>query len=318
MNTGQEKSQMVNKSKSLKPVAPGWGKLWDIQHLRYFSQLGFVILMAVIFYVRNLYGEGPQASAPEAFCPLGGFETLYYSLVNGGKFIEHSHLSNMVLFIAILLTAVAAGGFFCGWVCPLGTIQQAVTGSRRWLQRQVPPLARFGGWLKAKTRPLTFLDKWLGYAKYGVLAWIIWGTISAGVMVFRNVDPWAGIINIAESGITVGFWVFVGTVVAAVIGDRVWCRYLCPLGAIIGLVSRIGLIRVQRDGLSCIGCKRCSTRCPMHIQVHKESRVTSTSCNMCLNCVDVCPSQGALETRLMLPISQKPNAIEMESAGNER
>jgi polyferredoxin len=270
----------------------------------------------VIFYLKNLYGEG-QAAAPEAFCPLGGFETLYYSLTHGGKFIEHSHLSNMVLFVAILVTAVAAGSFFCGWICPLGTIQQAVTGFRRWLQKRVSFFALTGRWLSRQTRPLAFLDRWLGYAKYLVLAWIIWGTVTAGIMVFRDVDPWSGIINVAERGITIGFWVFIGTVAVSFIGDRVWCRYLCPLGAIVGLVGKIGLIRVQRESATCTGCQLCSRKCPMHIKVHKESRVTAVQCNMCLNCVNICPSPKALEARLSLPIANKTVAGHAEEAANE-
>jgi polyferredoxin len=305
--------------KKLLPIAPGSGKIWDIQHWRYLSQLGFFIFIAVVFFLKFSSGEG-NAADTEAYCPLGGFESLYYFLFTSGgtRFIQSTHLSNLVLFIALLLTAIAAGGFFCGWICPLGTIQQAVTGFRRWLQKRVGWLAAFGNWLKNSTRPLSFLDRWFKYAKYLVLIWIIWGTITAGVMVFRAVDPWSGIINIAEQGITIGFWVFAGTLAAAFIGDRVWCRYFCPLGAIVGLVGKIGLIRVQREADKCINCKLCTRKCPMNIQVHEKGRVTSSQCNSCLNCVNVCPSPGALDTRISLPIPRKSAATNPEGTTNEQ
>jgi polyferredoxin len=318
-NCQQERGDtgMRGKRKNTEPVAPGAGKIWDIQHLRYLSQLGIVIFIAVVFTLKQLYGENTQYASPEAFCPLGGFETLYYTIATGGKFVQHTHFSNMVIFVALLITIVAAGGFFCGWICPLGAIQQAITGFRRWLQKRVGLLVRVGKWLSAKSRSLVSLDPWLRYAKYLVLLWIIWGTITTGTMVFRDLDPWAGILNILEAGITIGFWIFIATALAAFIGDRVWCRYLCPLGAIIGLVGKIGLIRVQRDGESCIGCKICTRKCPMHIQVHEKGRVVSTECNMCLNCVDACPSQGALETRLSLRIAKRTIASQTENSANE-
>ena len=149
---------MQKKKGKLEPVAPGAGKFWDIQHFRYLSQLCIVIFIAVLFIVKQIIGETNSAS-PEAFCPLGGFETLYYSIVNGGKFVQHTHLSNLVLFVSLLISVVAAGAFFCGWICPLGSIQQAVTGLRRWLQKRIGFLDRFGKWLSAKSRPLTVLDR---------------------------------------------------------------------------------------------------------------------------------------------------------------
>ena len=307
---------MLDKKKKLEPVAPGAGKFWDIQHFRYLSQLGFVIFIAIVFTLKQILGESSAAS-PEAFCPLGGFETLYYSIVNKGRFVQHTHLSNLVLFVSLMISVVVAGAFFCGWICPLGSIQQAMTGLRRWLQKRVGFLNRFSKWLSVKSKSITFLDKWLKYAKYLVLLWIIWGTITTGTMVFRNVDPWAGILNIVEVGVTIGFWVFVATAVVALIGDRVWCRYLCPLGAINGLVGKIGFIRVQREADSCIGCKLCTKNCPMHIQVHEKGRVLSTECNMCLKCVDACPAKGALETRLSLPVVKKTGSKPAEVATNE-
>jgi polyferredoxin len=308
---------MKNEQVKLKATPRGWRKIWNIQLLRYLSLLGFFIFIAVIFYLKSKNGEGPLYASPEAFCPLGGFETLYFTLTTGGIFIQHTHLSNMVLFLALLLSVVAVGPFFCGWICPLGAIQQAVTGLRRWLQKRIHILNSFGRWMSLKTRPLVFLDRYLRFAKYLVLIWILWGTITAGVMVFRNVDPWAGILNILELGVTIGFWVFIGTVIAAIIGDRVWCRYLCPLGAINGLVGKIGLIRVQRESDACTGCKLCTKKCPMHIEVHKKSRVISAECNMCLKCLDVCPAKGALDLKLNLPIIKKTGISAAEKIGNE-
>jgi polyferredoxin len=308
---------MQGKKKKLLPVAPGAGTIWSIQHWRYLSQLGVVIFIAAVLILKEIYGEGTQYASPEAFCPLGGFETLYYTIITGGKFVQHTHFSNLVIFGSLILTVVVAGSFFCGWICPLGTIQQAVIGFRRWLQKRVGLINSAAKGLGSWSRHLAPLDRWLRYAKYLLLGWIIWGTIATGTMVFRDIDPWAGIINIAELGVSIGFVVFIVVVLASLIGDRVWCRYLCPLGAIIGIVGKISFMRVQREPDKCINCKLCTRKCPMHIQVHEKGRILASECNSCLNCVNVCPSPGALEPRVSLPIPKKAASTQMEGLANE-
>jgi len=302
---------MAERSKKVTPVAPGAGKFWNIQHVRYLVQFGFVAFIGLIIYNSHFSGE-ELAASPESYCPFGGFETLFQYITSGGKFLKHTHLSNVVLFVSLLITAVFAKSFFCGWVCPFGTIQQAITASRRWLQKRISVFARFASWLKTITKPLSFLDRWLRYAKYLVLAWIIWGTITFAVMVFRDVDPWAALLNIFESQGGIGFWVLIGVLVAAVIGDRVWCRYLCPLSPIIGWVGKLSPIKVQRESDSCIGCNRCTRKCPMGIPVHAQSRVSVVECNMCLQCVNTCPAEGALDLKFSLPFTKRKESGEAQ------
>jgi len=95
-----------------------WGL--RLQQVRHLVQLGFALFIAGLAIGHELLPEGAVPSA-EAYCPFGGMETLY-RWATSGKFIEHSHASNFVLFIAILLTAVVGRGFFCGWVCPFDPV----------------------------------------------------------------------------------------------------------------------------------------------------------------------------------------------------
>jgi polyferredoxin len=281
---------------------------WNIQKLRYLSQLGFAALVGVVVWQRwaATVGGGGARGAPtgEALCPLGGFETLF-SVFSTGQFISHTHLSNLVLFVVIVITTVVAKGFFCGWVCPLGSIQQAVTGFRRRLGRRIRPLGDAARRLSQSTRGWKIADRWLRYAKYGVLAWLIWGTIAYGEMVFRNFDPWVALVTLTEPA-SIGGLVMLGiTVVAAVFVDRPWCRYLCPLGAILGLLGKVAPIKVQREAESCTGCGACGRACPMDIPVNTQSRVWAIDCNMCLRCTGACPEKGALELRCILPARKK-------------
>jgi hypothetical protein len=100
------------------------------QAVRYLVQAAFAVFIAWTLG-QNLAagGEagGETLTSPEAFCPFGGFETLF-NFVQTGKLIPHTHMSNLVLFGAMMLTAVFARSFFCGWVCPFGALQQLITG----------------------------------------------------------------------------------------------------------------------------------------------------------------------------------------------
>jgi polyferredoxin len=299
---------MKTSAKSGKPKK-GQRSFWEIQKLRYLSQIGFAAFVGVVVWQRwaATLGGGGGGGAPtgEALCPLGGFESLF-SVFTTGQFIPHTHLSNLVLFVSLAITAVVAKGFFCGWICPLGSIQQTVTAIRRWLGRHIGPLGEATRRMAASSVAWIVADRWLRYAKYAVLAWIVGGTIVYGEMVFRNVDPWVALVTITAPA-TIGGLVMLGlTVAAAVFIDRPLCRYLCPLGAIVGLLGKLAPIKVQREDQFCTGCGACGRACPLDIPVQTQSRVGAIDCNMCLQCTGACPEKGALEVRCILPVRKTP------------
>jgi polyferredoxin len=76
-----------------------------------------------------------------------------------------------------------------------------------------------------------------------------------------------------------------------------WCRYLCPYGALMGLVSTLSPTRITRDPVSCIDCGKCAKACPSLIPVDVLRTVRTPECNGCLTCVSVCPVNDALEMR---------------------
>ena len=149
-----------------------------------------------------------------------------------------------------------------------------------------------------KLRLPSAFDKPLKWLKYVVLAVIIGLTWIAGTLVIRPYDPWVAFMHLSSTELWSGFWV--GTIilfvslVASVFYDRFFCKYLCPLGAMYGLISKLGLYRVQRNATKCIDCGRCDKVCPVELLVSKTKDVTSAECLACGICVNACPSQGAL------------------------
>ncbi len=244
---------------------------------------------------------GGGATTPEALCPFGGLETIVTFVTTGG-FVPHVHLANVVLAIAVVLTAFLARGAFCGWICPLGFLQDLVSGASSTLQAHVPGLKRGMRALERHAAPLAILDRPLRLLKYAVLAWAIGGAAIYGVMVFRDVDPWNALLDLGRASAGFGLTVLVILLVASLFVERPWCRYACPLGAANGLIARFSPIRLERVDAACTACGVCTKACPMGIQIATATRVTSVDCNGCLECVEACPRAGALEVRAGLPV----------------
>jgi polyferredoxin len=87
-------------------------------------------------------------------------------------------------------------------------------------------------------------------------------------------------------------------VLASVFVQNVWCRYLCPYGALLGIASFFSPLRIRRVPSACIDCAKCAKACPSALPVDKLLSIKSAECTGCLECVAVCPAKGALQMTL--------------------
>jgi len=78
---------------------------------------------------------------------------------------------------------------------------------------------------------------------------------------------------------------------------NLWCRYLCPYGALLGLTSIFSPLKIKRNSETCIDCTKCAKVCPSFIKVDKMSTVISDECTSCLKCIDSCPVADTLELK---------------------
>ncbi len=185
---------------------------------------------------------------------------------------------------AVLLMTLLLRRAFCGFMCPIGTISE-------WLQAGARRLG-------LKPIPIPYaLDRVLSLLKYPVLAIILYITYKSGELLFRGFDPCY--VLISRHGKDITMWSYVaagGIVVASLFMILPFCRWLCPLAAVLNPFSAIGLARVKRDSETCVDCGLCAPACPMGIKVDKLEEVTAARCTSCLDCVAVCPksSKGAL------------------------
>ena len=77
-----------------------------------------------------------------------------------------------------------------------------------------------------------------------------------------------------------------------------WCRYLCPYGALMGLVSLLSPVKIRRDADACIDCAKCAKACPSGLAVDKLVQIRSVECTACMACVAACPAENALQFAL--------------------
>jgi polyferredoxin len=94
--------------------------------------------------------------------------------------------------------------------------------------------------------------------------------------------------------------VLAALVVLSLVVKNFWCRFLCPYGAMTGLLALVSPTRIRRDPVACIDCEKCAKACPAGLPVDTALSIRSAECTACLSCIAVCPAAGALDLRIGL------------------
>ena len=257
--------------------------------------LGLQFFFWVRFYERG--GQGPALARPagvEGWLPIAGLMNSKLFLSTGE--IPAIHPAAMVLFLAFVSMSLLAKKSFCAWLCPVGTLSEH--------------LARVGRRVFGRNFRLPrVVDIPLRGLKYLLLGFfvVIVGGMSATMLTSFLQTPYGLIADVKM----MNFFRQMGPVAALVVGvlvllsfvvENVWCRYLCPYGALMGLVSLASPLKVRRNAEVCSGCGHCAKVCPAALPVDKLVTIRSVECTACMNCVASCPAEGAL--RFSLPGAQ--------------
>jgi polyferredoxin len=230
----------------------------------------------------------PWAANVHTICPFGGVANLY-TYFSTGNYVAKLHSAVFVMLIALVLGLLLTGKSFCGWICPLGTVQELLGRLGRRL------------WPRAYDKVPRSAERVLQLVKYGLLVWILVQTARTGKLFFEGFDPYYNLFNIWSDTIAwTGYLAVALTVVASLFVERPFCRYACPLGGLNGLFNSFSLYQIRRDGNTCIDCGRCDKACPAHVKVSEHDAVRNVECMRCLRCVEACPVNSKTGSTLAL------------------
>lgn len=264
------------------PVRRAWAKearLW-----RFGIQALVLFFITWIAIAHQWVGGGAKGvPSVEAYCPFGAVEGLYQWIVTG-TFMQRVHPSAFVVLAALIGVTIFTRKAFCSWICPFGTIQEWIgKAGKKILGKRYNPT---GSW-----------DRGLRYLKYVVLALIVAVTWTTGTMVFREYDPFLAFFHfgIDPAEHWIGNTILLAVLLGSLVIERFWCRYLCPLGAVIGIVGKAGGMGVVRTDATCTLCDACDKVCPVKAEPMMQDKVTSAECLQCLECVSVCPEPDTLK-----------------------
>jgi polyferredoxin len=245
--------------------------------VRTLFQVGFVVGMIVVG-LRWKYGG--QALTCETYCPFGGLETAY-SLLTQKRFTCATSEASFIFFLGMMGLVLLAKKSFCSWICPLGSILE-------WIGR----LGHRIGWV---WEPSVRIDRALRYLRYVVLVVILYFTYTIGDLIFRTYDPYYIFYSFGNEAVLWWSWILLAMVLVSALYIRMaWCRYLCPLGAVYDLFSRIGFVKPVVDSKTCTSCGLCEKACPQAIPIVGKTKIRDRDCTNCLECLAVCPKKGAM------------------------
>lgn len=277
-----------------------WRLKEDSQYFRNVVQISFALLVIWIgieFYLFIQWGESGGAFSNfgrppgvEGFLPISALISLKYWFQTG--IINEIHPSGLFIFVAIAATGLFFKKSFCSWLCPVGYISEAL-----WM---------FGKKLFGKNISINkFIDYPLRSLKYLLLAFFVWAifwTMDTEALKAFIYSPYNKVADIKMYYFFAkisqfALWTIIILIMLSVVIKNFWCRYLCPYGGLLGVLSWLSPVKIKRTESNCVNCDLCTKACPNNIKVHKVKTVWSDECTSCLECVQACPVNNTLELK---------------------
>lgn len=323
-----------------------------LPRFRRISQIGFLLLFLVLLLFTSLRPTLSAAGDIHLRAPVRLFFEWDPLVALTNALASHALYRGLLWSLLILVPTLFLGRFFCGWICPMGTLQhffgnlpseskrgkQRIESNRykRWQTGKYVVLiaglvaACFGsaaiGWLD----PFSLLVRSFGLSllpafNFAVNAVLLplehshiaaiktTGAILHDILQLTVLDLRQP--HFAQS-LILGI-LFLAILLASLRITRLWCRAICPLGALLGAVSRWSVLGLHKDQATCDNCNRCLLHCQGGDDPIGGARWRKAECLMCMNCLGSCPHDG-LEFRFFRPASGKDSEVSSPDLGRRR
>lgn len=216
----------------------------------------------------------------------GAIKSVVMAIVNG-TFSFNTLSSDIAIIVAVIPITILFGRFFCGFICTFGTMGDLLYYLSSFVLPKHPNINQR-------------VDAALKYVKYMILFVLVVFVWIFGTTLNERYNPWYifGIYSNPSAWASMDTWMSVdgvllfAIVVVSFFFERFFCRYLCLLGALLAILSKVRFYRIKKSTDRCVGCNLCNKKCSMGIHVSAYEMVKSGECINCIRCIDVCPTQA--------------------------
>ncbi len=288
-------------------------KTHTVRILRRLSQGIFLFLFLFLFIQTESKGLDELGYPVKIFLdfdPLIAISTLLSA---------HAIVAGFFFSLIIVVLTALLGRVFCGWICPLGTLHNAVGFFSK---RRPSPVRRswhtlkyyilffllasslFTVQLAGIMDPISLLIRSLSLSVYPLLNYLaraffdtiytldIPGIVDGSEWVYRILKK--AVLSFEQPYFLQG--IFIGALFFLIVGlnlyeRRFWCRYLCPLGALLGILSRFAFLK-RSVSEGCTSCGICEKVCPNSAVTDRDGTWRGSECLYCMDCDDLCPEEA--------------------------
>ena len=296
-----------------------------LPQLRRLSQIVFLLLFLFLMMKTESFSslravrDGTRLPYPVSFfLQLDPLTALSSALAN------HTLYRGLLWSLVILLPTFFLGRFFCGWICPLGTLNHFVSSWKSERKRGPERLERnrykkwqtlkyylliaglvsalFGGSLIGILDPISLTVRSLGTSVFPAINYALDAMLGAlhrsPIAPVRSVGYVAQLVlnetllSFRQPYYHQAFFlgaIFITLLVLNLRITRFWCRALCPLGALLGIVSRWSILGLEKLPDHCNDCNRCLLDCQGGDDPLPKAKWRNAECHLCFNCVGECP-----------------------------
>jgi len=298
-----------------------------LRWLRRVSQAAFLFLFVFLLLKTNIDSLATPDELPRISAPVDFFLEINPLIALGTVLSTHTLYRNLYYALVVIVLTLFLGRFFCGWVCPMGTINHMLASLRSGRMKGITRLennryrpaqrwkyiiltvllaaAAMGSLQVGLLDPISLLTRSLTLVilpAWNVLmqdaySWSLHG--DTGVLSPLQVPvSWfvhklllrTQVVLFEQTGLIL--LLFLGILAANRYITRFWCRMLCPLGALFGIMSKTAILGLEKQPSMCTNCNRCALHCQGGDNPEPGMTWHQSECHLCLNCVASCPEAG--------------------------